>query len=99
MDAHRCRGLVINAPQFFADPAFRAWLADSRPKFTWHQGGEPDEWSDVIVLVDPGLSGEGSDSDMPESIWDNIVEACRTRLGAAPSATHHYMVRLTNLSV
>jgi len=99
MDMQRCRGLVINAPQFFADPAFRAWLADDRPKFTWHRGGEPDEWSDVVVLVDPSLNGEGSDSDMPAPIWHSIVEACRTGLGADPSAASHYMVWLTNLSV
>lgn len=98
MDITLCRGMVINAPEFFADPAFRAWLANSRPKFTWHTGGEVDEYSDVVVLVDPGLSGEGSDSDMPAPIWKRIVEACGTHLGPDRHCASHYVVRLTNLA-
>ncbi len=98
MDVQRCRSLVINAPEFFVDPAFREWLTNDQPKFTWYKNGEIDEWSDVIVLVDPGLNGEGSDSDMPEYIWNYIVDACRNHLGAANICSNHYMVRLTNLA-
>lgn len=97
MDITLCRGIVINAPEFFADPAFRAWLANGQPKFTWHTGGAVDEYSDVVVLVDPGLSGEGSDSDMPEAIWGRIVAACRKHLGSDRHHGNHYVVRLTNL--
>lgn len=97
MDIQPCRGLVLNAPEFFADAAFQRWLENDEPKFTWHRGGLPDEWSDVVVLVDPDLCGEGSDSDMPAIIWDRIVDACRDYLGTAPGQACHYMVRLTNL--
>jgi hypothetical protein len=38
------RSLLINAPEYFRDPAFKNWLGDAQPKFTWHRGGEPDEW-------------------------------------------------------
>lgn len=91
--------LLINAPVFFRDPAFIEWLNNGEPKFTWHRNGPPDEWSDVIVLVDPGLSGEGSDSDMPEHIWDQIMKACRANFSKrrGPDA-EHIMVRLTNIA-
>lgn len=97
LDAQPCRGLVLNVPDIFADVAFQQWVESDPPKFTWHHGGPPHEWSDVVVLVDPDLSGEGSDSDMPTPIWDRIVDACRQHLGADASQVCHYMVRLTNL--
>jgi len=96
MDIALCRGIVINAPEFFADPAFQCWLANGNPKFTWYNGGQIDEWSDVIVLVDPSLTGEGSDSDMPAHIWNCIIAACRAHLAADQG--YHHVVRLTNLS-
>lgn len=98
MDITLCRGIVINAPSFFADPAFRQWLTNGEHKFTWYDGGMVDEWSDVVVLVDPSLNGEGSDSDMPEPIWNQIVEACREHLGRDRHCASHYVVRLTNLN-
>lgn len=97
MDIQHCRGIVINSPEYFADPAFREWLANGQPKFTWFTG-QIDEWSDVIVLVDTSLSGEGSDSDMPEPIWNQIVAACAEHLGPDRGDVCHYMVRLTNLA-
>ena len=98
MDAHRCIGLVLNSPEFFADFAFRQWLGNGQPKFTWYRGGDVDEWSDVVVLVDPSLNGDGSDADMPAAIWSRIVEICREHLGARPTMPSHYVVRLTNLA-
>ncbi len=98
MDVHSCRGLVLNVPEFFADPGFQQWLTNGKPKFTWWTAGPVDEWSDVIVLVDPSLSGEGTDSDMPEPIWNQILDICREHLGTCRGATAHYAVRLTNLS-
>lgn len=91
------RSLLINAPEYFRDPEFMNWLGNAQPKFTWHRGGEPNEWSDVIVMVDPSLSGEGSHSDMPAPIGERIVDACRTHLGSDQGSAPHYMVRLTNL--
>lgn len=91
--------LCVNAPQVFADPAFMAWLNNGSSKFTWHTKGNSvaDEFSDVVVCVDPSLSGEGDSSDMPEYIWNMIVETCREHLGAR-SGVDHYLVRLTNLA-
>jgi hypothetical protein len=97
--AARCCGLVLNVPAFFADPDFREWLVGETPKFTWYRGGAVDEWSDVVVLVDPGLEGDGSDADMPEPFWTQIVDLCRAHLGPAREHEHHYMVRLTNLAI
>lgn len=68
--------LKIDAAEFFRDPRFVEWLNNGQPKMTWHQGGAAAEWSDVVVMVDPGLTGEGTDSDMPEHIWSRIVAEC-----------------------
>ena len=91
------RSLHLNAPDIFKDAAFRQWLTDGKPKFTWHQGGHPHEWSDVVVLVDPSLLGEGSDSDMPSHIWERINHLCGARLLQGGNGDPHVMVRLTNL--
>ena len=96
MESIRTSALVINAPEFFADPKFVAWLDNGKPKFTWHRPGcLPGEYSDVIVSVDPGLSGEGADSDMPSHIWDQIVAECRKYPNNPQDP--HILVRLTNL--
>lgn len=87
--------LVINAPDVFKDPNFIAWLNNGSPKFTWHKGGQPNEWSDVVVLVDPSLNGDGADSDMPEPIWRRIVNECKKHFMVGQ--TNYIMVRLTNL--
>lgn len=99
MSAIPCRGLVVNAPEFFAEASFRLWLASDLLKLTWYQGGQVDEWSDVVVLVDPSLCGEGSDSDMPEHFWNRIIDLCRTHLGPSAEQQPHIMVRLTNLAL
>lgn len=91
-----CPAMILNAPEVFADPAFVEWLNGKDPKFTWHTGGQPTEWSDVTVLVEPSLNGEGSDSEMPEHIWNAIVDKCREVF--KPSRNAHIMVRLTNLA-
>ena len=88
-------GLVINAPAFFQNPDFMLWLNNANRKFTWHKHGPASEWSDVVVLVDPSLNGEGSDEDMPEAIWKQILDLCRERF--APGSDAHIMVRLTNV--
>ena len=88
--------LTINAAKFFRDVSFIQWLNNGTPKMTWHQGGHPSEWSDVIVLVDPSLNGEGTDSDMPAPIWEKIIDVCKVQLG--PQRTgNHIPVRLVNL--
>lgn len=98
MNFEQSKALTVNAPQFFQDPAFIAWLNNDEAKFTWHRKGqEPNEWSDVVVLVDPSLTGAGADSDMPEHIWKQIVDACKVQFGALSRSECHIMVRLTNL--
>lgn len=77
MNIERGVSLHISAPEFFKDPEFVKWLNNGDRKFTWHDTGEPDDWSDVVVGVDASLNGEGTDSDMPEHIWEQIVKACR----------------------
>jgi hypothetical protein len=100
MEVFKGHSLRLNAPEFYRDPAFVAWLNNGVPKFSWHKGGLPDEWSDVVVLVDPSLSGEGTDSDMPDHIWEAIVNACRQAYGQAMGGVReHITVRLTNVSV
>lgn len=98
MEIQQSRSLVINAPEFFQDSAFMAWLNSGKTKFTWHIKGNAvaDEYSDVVVCVDPSLGGEGDCSDMPEHIWQQLVDACRQHLGPR-DGENHYMVRITNL--
>jgi hypothetical protein len=104
MEIQVAKALVINAPEIFKDPAFQGWLNSDLAKFTWHKPGTPvSEWSDVVTLIDPtfngeGIGGEGSDSDMPEHIWNQLVQACKDTFGTNGGNTH-IMVRLTNLEV
>jgi hypothetical protein len=94
----RVEGLVINAPEFFADKDFMAWLNDpDTVVMTWHCKGQPaTDWSDTVVLVDPMLKGEGADSDMPPKIWAAIVKACKD--AGLHGQRNHIPVRLTNLT-
>lgn len=89
--------LVLYAAHFFKDPAFVEWLKNPQPKFTWTKNGCIDEWSDVVVLVEPALTGEGSDSDMPEHIWDQIINICRTNTPPGGFGNTHIHVRLVNM--
>jgi hypothetical protein len=95
------RGISINVPEFFEDPAFMAWLNNPDNKvFTWHtKGDEPGEYSDVVVTLEGSLNGEGSDSDMPEYCWDLILEACRQHLGEDSRYNIRFYVTLTNLQL
>lgn len=90
--------LSMNVPEWFEHPDFMAWLnRDKNSLMTWHTKGEaPNEWSDIIVFVDPSLGGEGSeDGTMPDKYWDLIVSACRSNF--KPGTGLHVIVRLTNL--
>lgn len=99
VDIHIGASVRINAPTFFADAEFAQWLNKKEPKFTWHKGGTPDEYSDVVVLVEPSFSGEGSDSDMPEHIWNQIVGICKRKFADSSdfNSAEAVTVRLTNL--
>ncbi|WIW90476.1 hypothetical protein K3M67_20915 (plasmid) [Sphingobium sp. V4] len=88
--AHQCAGI-------FPPPCVQGLARYRAAQITWHCWGEPVEWSDVIVMVDSSLSGEGSNADTPAPIWERILDACRTHLGPGQGSSPHYMVRLTNL--
>lgn len=92
-----CPALVICMPDAFQDPAFQAWLNDvRRTKCALHvPGQELDEQTEVIVFVDSSLCGEGRDDDMPQPIWEEILQVCREQY--IPSQGPSIMVRLTNL--
>lgn len=67
----------INAPEFYRDQEFLDYLNNAKANgeiATWHKGLEPNDYSDVFVTCS---QGEGSNSDMPEHIWDRIVEVCK----------------------
>lgn len=70
--------LVLYAPEIFRDPQFIDWLNGAGTIVaTYHQRKQPPgPYSDVFVLVDPSLNGEGMDSDMPENVWRQILLAC-----------------------
>ena len=96
-------GLVVNAPELFARPDFMAWLNDpSKRILSYHpKGKSPDEYSDVVVLVDGNY--EGDSSHMPDDIWTAICKiAYDTYCGGddvlPPSIHSHITVRLTNLN-
>lgn len=95
--------LTFNTPEFFKRQDFLSYISKN-PVFTWHQDlAEPSEYSDVVVLVEPCLSGDGSESDMPEDIWDTILKALKLKFGdegeniPAACKEKHIAVRLTNL--
>ncbi len=91
--------LILNALDWFKQKDFINWINDeSNPLMTWHKRGEsPTEWSDLIVLIDPSLNGEGSDSDtMPIEYWSSIIKICRAKF--KPTSGHHIIVRITNLT-
>jgi len=91
-------GLRINAHKWFQDEAFIEWLnSPEADVMTWHTKGDLiGEYSDVVVLVDGSLNGEGSDAFyMPEAIWNEIVEVCREHFSPDPSM--HFHVHLTPL--
>lgn len=91
MRAFDAPGLVFDVPELFQDQAFIAWLENGSPKIASKEEGV---WTQLLVLVDPSLEGEGSDSDMPEHCWEVILAACRGYY--RPSSGPHLMVLLRN---
>lgn len=73
-------GIKLVVPELFADPGFQDFVNSSQV-MTWHNKKgpiDPDDLADVVVFVDPSLSGEGTDSDMP--YWSAVVEKLKTAL-------------------
>lgn len=90
------RGLKLSVPELFDRKNFIDWLNNS-DAMTWHKKGEPyiyGGYADVTVFVDPSLSGEGSDDDMPG--WDFVVELVKAQFGPGPFEGNHFVVVLSN---
>lgn len=102
----------INAPEFFEREDFQEFLNRAvdpdtdDTTATWHQSGEPNDYSDLFVTYD---NGEGSDalppgsrpeetapefSDLnliPQGIWDEICEEMDER------GVDHALLWISNL--
>ncbi|MBD1300165.1 hypothetical protein [Pseudomonas aeruginosa] len=89
---------ALSVPELFADPDFVDYVNASNV-MSWHDKKGPigpDDWADVVVFVDPSLSGEGTDSEIP--YWECIVDKLRTAVGGYdPQMREHYVVVLTNV--
>jgi hypothetical protein len=92
------KGISINVPEFFEDPAFMAWLNNpDNDVFTWNtKGDELGEFSHVVLKLEGSLNGDGSDPGMPEHCWDLILEVVRQKLGEDRRPNMRYHVTLTN---
>ena len=95
----------LNTPEFFEREDFIRYI-ETQTVFSWHQAGtRPTEWSEVAVLVEPNLSGEGDSSDMPEDLWDTILAALKAKFGENGEGVPHFarnrhiVVRLTNMEI
>ncbi|MCP1674321.1 hypothetical protein J2T57_001423 [Natronocella acetinitrilica] len=76
--------VVMRVPWFTADEhkAFQEWVSGrvGHGLASWIPAGyrcTQTEFPDIFVGVDPGLSGEGTDAEMPEHYWSAVVEAAR----------------------
>lgn len=101
-EAHPLTGIKLAVPELFADPGFQEYVNNS-PVMTWHDKKgpiNPADMADVVVFVDPSLTGEGTDSDMP--YWDVIVDKVKNALGNnyplwQARLREHLVVVLTNV--
>jgi len=90
------RGIKLSVPELFQDPAFVEYV-NSSSVMTWHDKKGPiaeDDVADVAVFVDPSMTGEGTDSDMP--YWDVIVAKLQSVTGFNPLGGNHLVVILSN---
>lgn len=89
--------LTLNVPDWFKDDEFIA--AIEKPGImTWHIPGQPPVgYSDVVLWVDPGLSGDGAEAgELPWKYWDIVVDCARQYADCIDSRGAHLLVRLTN---
>ena len=97
-ESARMQSFRLFVPELFRNAEFLHWLETSKA-LTMHQRGTGipnwDDWADVVIFVDPSLSGEGSDSDMPGH--DLVVERIKQIIGNGPFSGYHFPVVLTNV--
>lgn len=66
--------LKINAPEWYSIPEFQDWLNKANNVATWHtKGNSPGDYSDIFTWYD---HHEGSDSNMPEVVWNELCNIC-----------------------
>lgn len=102
IEHHIIDNIVMNVPEWFADPEFMAAIDNpSLGIATWHaRGAQLGDYSDVFLFVDPSLTGEGSEEgDIPDRYWDQVIDAClaHCRSPGFHESRPHILVRLTNL--
>lgn len=89
-------GIKLSVPELFQDPDFQDYVNNTNV-MTWHDKKGPideDDLADVVVFVDPSMTGEGTDTDMP--YWDVIFEKVLAIVGPTPRSDDHIAVVLTN---
>lgn len=89
-------GVKLSVPELFQDSDFQDYVNNTNV-MTWHDKKGPiqeDDWADVVVFVDPSMTGEGSNSDMP--YWDEIYAKVEAIVGPNPRSETHIAVVLTN---
>ena len=99
-------GLVvsINAPEFFQRDDFIRFIEEENV-WTWHNPGEtPSCFSDVCLLLEPCLNGDGPDSEaLPQDIREVILGLLRAKFGdtgenvPAIARDRHMAVWITNI--
>ncbi|MGI0646854.1 hypothetical protein ACRCPS_17715 [Pseudomonas aeruginosa] len=90
------RGIKLSVPALFADLEFQQYVRTNNV-MTWHDKTLPPvegEFGDVAVFVDPTMTGEGSDPDMPG--WEAIIEKLKEVVGTNPFGGNHLVVILTD---
>ena len=95
-EAVMLKGIKLSVPELFADSDFQDYVNNTNV-MTWHgKVGPigPDDLADVTVFVDPSMTGEGTDSEMP--YWGYIVEKLKAAVGHGPFTGGHFVVVLTN---
>lgn len=98
--AARVNGLKLFVPDLFANKAFLTWLNSSQC-MTWHNRNSnlaitDDDYADIAIFIDPSMTGEGSDSDMP--FHDEVVSRVKAEIGDGPFPGGHIVVILTNVA-
>lgn len=89
-------GIKLAVPELFMQPEFVRWLNNSQA-MTWHSRQGPiaeGDIADVAIFVDPSMTGEGTDSDMPG--WEHVVAKLRIAIGDGPFSGNHFVVVLSN---
>lgn len=91
--------VTIDRPQWYKNPDFLDYINDpDNALMSFHiSGRQANEWSDVLVWVDPSLNGEGDSSDIPEVYWDEIVQVAKLASSKHRLLREHIGVRIRNM--